>query len=76
MIRHGVPLATTIERLDAQIRRWPARWLVGYLCIVSTVALAACIASTSRVDRTVPMREALSVCATGPTGLHLQGCFR
>lgn len=44
MIRHGVPLATTIDRLDAQIRRWPAHWLVGYLCVVSIAALAVCIA--------------------------------
>jgi hypothetical protein len=76
MIRHGVPFTTTIERLDAQVRRWPARWLVGYLCLVSTVALAAGIAGIARVDRTAALREALSACVSGSTALHLQGCSR
>jgi hypothetical protein len=76
MIRHDVPLTTTIERFDAQIRRWPAHWLVGYLCVVSTVALAVCIANTARVDRTALMREALSVCVAGATALHLPSCPR
>jgi hypothetical protein len=69
-------LMTTMERLDAQIRRWPAQWLVGYLCIVSTVAFAACIASIAQVDRTAPTREALLVCVTVSADLPFQRCSR
>ena len=76
MNTHDVTSVFPVERLDAQIRRWPTRWLVGYLCIVSTVALAAGIASTARADGTAPMRAPLSVCVGGATELHLQGCSR
>jgi hypothetical protein len=76
MVRHNLPFATTIERLDAQIRRWPVHWLVGYLCIVSTAALSVSIASTARVDGTASMRQALLVCVAGPTALHIRRCSR
>jgi hypothetical protein len=54
MIRHGVSLTSAIERLDAQIRRWPARWLLRYLILLSALAVAACIATVARADTTFP----------------------
>ena len=63
MIRHGMirdsaPLASTLDRLDARIRHWPARWLVRYLCLVSAVAVAACIATVARAATTDPTADA------------------
>ena len=34
-----------MARLDAEMHRWPVRWLVAYLCLMSTAALAVSIAS-------------------------------